>query len=135
MRKPITPFAHGIIDYTTIATVAAAPKLMRLGKRASGVCYGLAGGYAMLSALTAYPLGAKKAIPFKAHGMAEGAIGALLPAVPFLLDFASQRRARNLLFALAAITGVVAALTDWEKESERQARRRHRRKPKLTRAA
>jgi hypothetical protein len=135
MRKPITPFAHGVMDYATVATVAAAPKLMRLSGRAAATCYALAGGYAMLSMLTDYPLAAKRVIPFKAHGIAEGAIGALLPAAPFLLDFASQRRARNLCFALAAVTGVVAALTDWDKQSERVARRQHRRKPRLVRAA
>ena len=131
MRKPITPFAHGVIDYVTVATVATAPKALRLSGRAAATCYALAGGYAMLSMLTDYPLAAKRAIPFKAHGMAEGAIGALLPAAPFLLDFANQRRARNLCFALAAFTGVVAAMTDWDKQSERVARRQHRRKPRL----
>jgi len=135
MRKPITPFAHGVIDYVTVATVASAPKLMRLSGRAAATCYVLAGGYAMLSMLTDYPLAAKRAIPFKAHGIAEGAIGALLPAAPFLLDFAGQRRARNLCIGLAALTGVVAALTDWDKQSERVARRQHRRKPRLVRAA
>ena len=134
MRKPITPFTHGLIDYTTATMVAAAPKLMRLDRRASAACYALAGGYTMLSMLTDYPLAAKRAIPFKAHGVAEAAIGAMLPALPFVLDFASQRRARNLFFGLAAITGVVSALTDWDKQSERVARRRHRRKPRLVAA-
>jgi hypothetical protein len=134
MRKPITPFMHGMLDYTTVATVAAAPRLMRLSGRASATCYALAGGYAMLSMMTDYPLAAKRAIPFKAHGIAEGAVGALLPALPFLLDFASQRRARNLCFALAGVTAVVSALTDWDKKSERLARRRHRRRPRLVAA-
>jgi hypothetical protein len=124
-----------MIDYATVATVAAAPKLMRLSGRAAATCYALAGGYAMLSMLTDYPLAVKRAIPFKAHGVAEGAIGALLPAAPFLLDFANQRRARNLCFGLAAVTGVVAALTDWDKQSVRAARRRHRRNPRLVRTA
>jgi hypothetical protein len=135
MRKPITPYAHGLIDYTTVATVAAAPRLLRLEGRAAATCYALAGGYTALSMMTNYPLGAKRVIPFKAHGMAEGVIGALLPAAPFLLGFAAQRRARDLCFGLAAFTGVVAALTDWDKQSERAARRLHRKKPRLVRTA
>lgn len=67
MSKPITPFAHGVIDYATVGAVAA--------------------------------------------------------------------RARNLCFALAGVTAVVAALTDWDTQSERTARRRHRRKPRLRAAA
>jgi hypothetical protein len=70
----------------------------------------------------------------RSHGVAEGAIGALLAALPFLLDFASQRRARNLCFTLAGVTAVVSALTDWDKKSERVARRRHRRRPRLVAA-
>jgi hypothetical protein len=134
MKKPITPYTHGLIDYSTVAMLTAAPKLMRLDRRAASACYALAGGYAMLSMLTDYPLAAKRVVPFKAHGVAEAVIGALLPALPFALDFASKPRARNLFFALAAVTGVVSALTDWDKQSERVARRRHERKPKLVAA-
>jgi hypothetical protein len=134
MKKPITPYTHGLIDYTTIASLMAAPRLMRLNRRAETACYVLAGGYTMLSMLTDYPLAAKRVVPFKAHGVVEAAIGALLPALPFALDFASQRRARNLFFGLTALTAVVAALTDWDKQSERVARRRHQRKPRLVAA-
>jgi hypothetical protein len=134
MRKPITPFAHGLIDYTTNATLTAAPKLMRLDRRAATVCYALAGGYTALSMLTDYPLAAKRVVPFKAHGLTEAIVGAALPAVPFAFGFASERRARNLLFGLTTLTAVVSVLTDWDKKSERVARRRHRRRPTLTAA-
>jgi hypothetical protein len=134
MKKPITPFAHGLIDYSTVAMLTAAPKLMRLDRRAGAACYALAGGYTMLSMLTDYPLAAKRVVPFKAHGVAEAAIGAMLPALPFVLDFASQRRARDIFFGLTALTAVVSALTDWDKQSDRIARRRHKRKPRLVAA-
>src|SRR5436309_1588782 len=117
MKKPITPLAHGVIDYTTSTMLTAAPKLMRLNRRAATACYALAGGYTALSMLTNYPLAAKRVVPFKAHGIAEAAIGALLPALPFALDFASQRRARNLFFGLTALTAVVSLLTDWDESS------------------
>ena len=87
----------------------------------------LAGGYTALSMLTDYPLGVKQVVPFKAHGVAEGAIGALLPALPFALGFASQHRARNLFFGLTALTAVVSLLTDWDKRSEHLSRRSVRR--------
>jgi hypothetical protein len=131
MRRPITPLAHGLIDYTTVATVAAAPRALGLSKRAATTCYALAGAYAALSMLTDYPLAVRRLVPFKAHGVSEGAIGAFLPLVPYALGFDSDTRGRNLLFGLAGLTAVVAALTDWNKRSERVARRRHRRKPRL----
>ena len=131
MRKPITPFAHGLVDYATTATLIAAPRLMKFPERAALAAYVLAAGYAGLSAVTDYPLSAKKMVPFKAHGVVEVAVGAALPMVPWMLGFSKNRLARNVFLGLAGVTAVVALLTDWDKESERLARRRHRRKPKL----
>jgi hypothetical protein len=135
MRKPITPFAHGILDYLTVGTVAAAPKLMNFPDAAERACYALAGVYAGTSMLTDYPLSVRRTIPFKAHGFAEVAIGALLPALPFILGFAGNSRARNFFIGLTALTAMTALMTDWDKDSERLARRRHRRKPRLVRRA
>lgn len=135
MKKPITPFAHGVMDYATAASVAAAPTIMDLPDDAANACYVLAAGYAGLSMFTDYPLAVKRAIPFKMHGLAEVAIGAVLPMLPFMLGFAMNARARNLFFGLTALTAMTAAMTDWDKKSERVARRRHKRRPRLVRAA
>jgi hypothetical protein len=114
MRKPISPRLHGVIDYTTSATVALAPRLLHFPRPARQLCDSLATGYTGVSAMTDYPLGVKRVIPFKAHGAVEVAIGAALPAMPFLLGFSEHRAARNFFFALTAFTAVVAALTDWD---------------------
>ena len=135
MRKPITPFAHGVLDYLTVGTVAAAPRLMDFPDEAANACYALAGIYAGTSMMTDYPLAVKKAIPFKAHAVTEIAIGALLPALPFVLGFAGNARARNFFLALTVLTALTAAMTDWDKKSEQKARRRHQRKPRLVKRA
>jgi hypothetical protein len=62
-------------------------------------------------------LSLKRVVPFKAHGAVELAIGALLPALPWILGFSENRAARNLCFGLTALTLVVSALTDWSEES------------------
>ena len=135
MKKPITPKIHGVIDYSTVAMVAAAPQVLDLPAPAAALCYSLAGGYAGLSALTDYPLAVKRAVPFKAHGIAETAIGVALPFMPWLLGFSDNRAARNLCFGLTALTMVVGALTDWNKRSESSAgRRRPRRRSSVKRA-
>ena len=54
-----------------------------------------------------------RVVPFKAHGAAEAAIGVALPAMPYLLGFADNKAARNVCFGLAALTFIVASLTDW----------------------
>src|SRR4051812_11544014 len=116
MPKPISARTHGMIDYGTAATVAAAPALLNVPKPARNLFEGLAAGYAGLSAVTDYPLSVRRTVPFKAHGAAELAIGALLPVMPWLLGFADNKAARNICFALTGLTLVVSALTNWEEE-------------------
>ena len=116
MRKPITPLAHGAIDYTTSAAVAAAPLALDFPAPARRLFGTLAGTYAAVSALTDYPLGVKRAIPVAMHGASELAIAAALPAMPWLLGFAHHKPARYLCFGLTALTLVVSALTDWNAE-------------------
>ena len=124
MKQPITPKAHGVIDYTTSAAVALAPRAIRMPMRAAAACYALAAGYTGLSMMTKYPAGAKKVIPFKGHGAAEVLIGAALPFVPRMLGLKDRklstkrskqktRNAQYLFCGLAAMTGVVAMMTDW----------------------
>ena len=113
MRKPISPRIHGVLDYTTSAAVAAAPRAMNFPKPARVLFESLAAGYTSVSAVTDYPLSAKRLVPFKAHGATELAIAAVLPFLPWALGFADHRAARNLCFGLTALTVVVAALTDW----------------------
>lgn len=117
MNRPISPALHGVLDYATVVTTAAAPQLFGFPDTASRLCYTLAGGYLGLSALTDYPLSVKRVVPFKAHGAAEAVSGLALPALPWALGFARHRAARNFFLGLTAVTFVVAALTDWDEES------------------
>jgi hypothetical protein len=117
-RKPISARTHGVIDYTTSAAVAAAPFVFDMPRRARVLFEGLAAGYTGLSAMTDYPLAARRAIPFKAHGVAELAVAAALPALPWILGFQKNRAARNICFGLAAMSLAVAALTDWDDDSD-----------------
>jgi hypothetical protein len=116
MRKPISPTVHGVIDYTTSAVVASAPRLMGFPRSARIACDTLASGYTGLSAMTNYRLSLKRAVPFKAHGVTEAAIGLALPALPWMLGFSRHTAARNFFLGLTALTFVVAALTDWDAE-------------------
>jgi hypothetical protein len=115
--QPISPRMHGVLDYTTSAAVAVAPRAMHFPRPARILFESLATGYTGLSAATDYPLSVKHLVPFKAHGATELAIAAVLPVLPFALGFADHRAARNLCFGLTALTLVVAALTDWDGET------------------
>ena len=119
MRKPISPRLHGVLDYSTVVACATVPRMLSVPRNARLLFDSLAAGYGALSMATRYPLGVKPVVPFRAHGAAEIAIGALLPAAPHLLGFSKHRAARNLCLALTGITAVVAALTDWTAEARR----------------
>ena len=114
MDRPITPTLHGVADYATVMTTAAAPHLFDFSPAATRTCAGLAAGYLGLSALTDYRLSLKDVVPFKMHGVIEAVSGAMLPALPWVFGFADDRRGRNYLLALTALTFAIAALTDWD---------------------
>lgn len=114
MKKPISPRVHGVIDYATAAATALMPLLSRRSRSATRTAETWAAGYAILSALTNYPLAIKRAIPFKSHGTIDRALGLVVPAMPWIIGFARDRRARNFFLGLAAVSVVVTVLTDWD---------------------
>ena len=121
MKKPITARAHGILDYGTAGATAVLARVLGFSPRAARAAETWAAGYGVLSALTDYPLALKRAVPFRAHGALDAAMAPIIPALPWLLGFARDRRARNFFLSLAAITIVVTALTDWNSKSSRAA--------------
>lgn len=123
MQKPMNGRMHGMVDYATVATTAAAPRMLGFPRQAEKLAYGLAAGYLGLSLLTDYPLSARKAVPFKGHGATELLIGMALPFMPWLLGFSENRRARDFFLGLTALTAISAALTDWDAEDADQQHR------------
>jgi hypothetical protein len=114
MERPISPAMHGAIDYATSAAVALAPAMLDFPKPARQLFHSLAGSYTALSSVTDYPASLKRVVPFRAHGATEAVIGLALPFLPRLLGFERHRAARNACYGLAALTFVVAALTQWD---------------------
>lgn len=108
--KPVTPRLHGVLDYGSCALMLAAPHLLKLGPTARKVSYALAGSYLLVTALTDFPLGLRREIPFPVHGKIE------LSTIPALLLTASLQdgRERAYFLALASTVAGAYALTDWE---------------------
>jgi hypothetical protein len=111
--KPISPTVHGILDYLTCAFFALAPSLFGLSGAYATVCYVLAGGYLVISLLTAMPLGVVKAIPFWLHGRLELVSGLVFIASPWLFGFAENTTARNLFIGSGIVFLLVYSLTQW----------------------
>lgn len=117
MKPPITPRVHGILDYATVGATAAAPQLLPMSPPARRLLRLLAGTYLGLSLLTDYPWGARRAVPFPAHGATEVGLALLLPWLPKWLGFEDDRAGRGWCLGLTAITFVVAPLTRWQVET------------------
>jgi hypothetical protein len=114
MNKPISPRTHGLLDYATAGATVLLSRMLGFSAPAARTARAWAAGYGALSALTDYPLALKRAVPYRAHGAMDAMMAPLIPALPWLLGFARDRRARNFFLGLAAVTAVVTALTDWK---------------------
>ena len=118
MKKPITPTAHGVIDYLSSATLAAAPSLLGFrNPMAARLARSLGAGYTGFSLGTDYRLGAVRKVPFPAHVASDAVLGLGFAAAPWLLGFAKDTRARNFFLAMAGISAVVVALTQVRRAS------------------
>lgn len=113
--KIISPRLHGVLDYLTVLTCLLAPSLFEFSRTPATISYALGVSYLLISLLTDYPLAAKRLIPFSIHGLVELVSAPLLFGAPWLLGFASEERARNFFVALALVTLVVWALTDFKR--------------------
>lgn len=114
MDKPISPTAHGVLDYSTMAATAMAPQVLGMPRRAAGAAYALAATYTALAAMTDYKPAVKRAVPLRVHESVDIGLGLMLPMLPWFLGFAGNRRARNFFLGLTAVTMAVTALTDWK---------------------
>jgi hypothetical protein len=84
--RPVDSTLHGVVDYTAGATLLSVlPRLAGVeGTRSARQIRAAGAIHAAYSALTDYPLGVVKAIPYRAH-LALDALGAVaIAATPFV---------------------------------------------------
>jgi hypothetical protein len=121
--KVIDPLVHGIADYGLAAAFLLAPTLFGLSGIPSTLAVTSGVIYLAVSLVTKYPLGFIKAIPFRAHGVLEVALGVLWVASPLLFGFADLPAARNFFLISGIALVLVAATTDYKAASETEERR------------
>jgi hypothetical protein len=125
MRKPISPYRHGVLDYATVAALALISRRRGVPPATRRLSALLAGGYGSLAMVTDYPLGLWRLVPFRAHDAVELAAAAVLPFVSRALPRRDRRAALGVCAGLMALTLAVAALTEWN-TSESQMTHEHR---------
>jgi len=117
-KKPISPTAHGAIDYSAVGLMLLGPTLLGLKGRARTLSHLFGATYAVVSALTDYKLAIKRLIPFRAHGLIEISSVPVLLALPLVLGAWKQPRARGFFVVLAATVATVYSLTDWDADTD-----------------
>ena len=114
MRRPISPALHSVLDYTSAAATAIAPRLLDMPPAAARACAAFVAAYTPMAALTDTPATLRRAVPLGTHHAVDRALPFVLPALPWLVGFARNRAARNFFLGLAAVTVVVTLLSDWD---------------------
>jgi hypothetical protein len=114
VTKPISARVHGILDYAIVAAFLNAPMVFGFkGTTAATIAYWLCGLHLLMTGCTDFPLGAFKWIPFKVHGAIDLVAGIFLLVAPWIFGFSGILSARNFFVAMAIITFIVVALTDF----------------------
>lgn len=114
MNLKIVPRSvHALLDYTWSAAFASAPKVFGFEDEpnARALCRAQATAVTIASALTKYELGTFKIIPFRTHLKLDALGAALGLASPWLLGFADNKRARNVVLAFFLFEALAVAVS------------------------
>ncbi len=111
--KPITPSAHGYLDYVTVAVFLLAPNLLGLNGLPALLSWTLAGVHLALTLVTDFPLGWHRLLPFWIHGWIERIVGPALVLVAFLPKFSDGGSAFGFYLLMGLVIIAVGWLTDY----------------------
>ena len=112
--KPLSPRAHGYIDYAAVVALVVSPTLLDFSTTPSAICYALATMHLAMTLLTAFPLGVTDLIPFTTHGAIEAVVALALLAMPWIAGFSDQPAARSFFVISAGALGVTWLLTNYK---------------------
>ena len=114
LPKPISPTAHGIIDYAhsafflTVGLVCS-----RSNKRAAAAAFATSGFILAQSLLTDYRFGAKPVISFETHGKMDSVFAASSWLIPRIFGF-KETPAAKIFESNSLAEASVVGMTDWD---------------------
>ena len=111
--KPISPKAHGIIDYIFSAIQLAAPLSMGLNKMATTTYGALGTGFLALNAFTDTPVGVKHLLSFKKHQKADLGFLSGLSMLSFANFIRADKKALGFHLGFLAVAIAHYFLTDY----------------------
>jgi hypothetical protein len=120
--KFLPAWFHAIADYAVgvLLIVVALVDNGSTGAVATGVVVGAV--VLVVSALTRYPLGIVKVLPFPVHSGGDYVAAALLIAAPFALNFASAEGGMAAFYVVMGVAVLaVSLITNYQYSPKRQA--------------
>jgi hypothetical protein len=114
VRPPLSPVAHGTLEYLAAPVWILAPALLEFSGVERGLSWILAGGVLGAATLTDYPLGFWRIIPLRAHAWVDRIATPLVIAAPWLGGFDDSVPARSLFVVMGSFGLLVTLLTDFE---------------------
>ena len=111
-QKPITIWAHGVLDYLYGVLLVLAPWMFQFSADTVPMQVAISFGCSvlLLSAITRYPLGLAPIVPFRAHLWLDVLTGIALAAIAWTMP-AYSHRPRLILFTFGFAAIVVPLLT------------------------
>lgn len=116
--KPISPAAHGLIDYALAGSLLILPSVLGLNKKVKNLYTAEALGLLTYVAVTKHPAAVKPLIPFTVHGKIDPFNVAGFAAQTFLKSFPKDKKALLFNIAFTAVAGLTVLLTDWEGKTD-----------------
>jgi hypothetical protein len=120
--KLLPAWFHAIADYAVgiLLIVVALADNGSAGAVATGVVVGVV--VLLVSALTRYPLGIVKVLPFPVHSGGDYLAAALLIAAPFVLNFADAEGGMAVFYVVMGVAVLaVSLITNYQYSPKRQA--------------
>ena len=116
--KPITPKAHGIIDYALAGSLFTLPAFFGFSKSVKSI-YAAEGAVLLVYvALSDHPAAVKPVIPFTTHGKIDPFNVGQFALQTFFKPFWKDKKAMAFNIAFILIAGVTVALTDWHGQTK-----------------
>lgn len=114
--KPITPFMHGIIDYTFAFALLTLPAIIKLNKKVRWLHAVNAISVLSYSFFTSYPPAIKQVIPLRLHKKLDSELLVLIALETIYKKIRKDKRAIAFQAGLLTTGITTVLLTDWNAE-------------------
>ena len=114
MKKPVSPAAHGIMDYALVGSLLTLPSLFGFSAKVKKLYAAEALALLVYVALTDQPAAIKPVIPFPVHGKIDPFNVAGFALQTGLKAFRKNKKAMAFNIGFTALAALTVLLTDWQ---------------------